>query len=52
VHPTALEHPRQVRALESVLGREGRRRRSVTLGELPARGGSSASAIPGRPAAI
>jgi predicted deacetylase len=52
VHPTALEHHRQVRALESVLAREGRRRRSVTLGELPARGGSSASTIPSRPAAV
>jgi predicted deacetylase len=52
VHPTTLQHPRQVRALESVLAREGRRRESLTLGELPARRGSPSSAIPGRPAAV
>jgi predicted deacetylase len=52
VHPTTLQHPRQVRALESVLAREGRRRESLTLGELPARRRSTSGAIPGRPAAV
>jgi predicted deacetylase len=52
VHPTTLEYPRQVRALESVLVREGRRRKSLTLGELPEPGGSAAGNLPGTPAAV
>ena len=34
VHPATLERPREVLALESVLGRESARRRPVTLGEV------------------
>jgi predicted deacetylase len=35
LHPAALASPRQMLALESVLAREGDRRRAVTLGALP-----------------
>jgi len=34
VHPASLQHPREMLALESVLGRESVRRRPVTLGEV------------------
>jgi hypothetical protein len=38
LHPAYLEHPRQMMALEWVLGRAGARREAVTYDELIARG--------------
>jgi hypothetical protein len=34
IHPSDLDHPRHMLALEWALGRHGSRRRAVTYGEL------------------